>query len=224
MRLTGRGGLKRDLKKASDIAHSIGYQFRYDHYADFHPAVELRDMIGRAANAEFLQEAKDDPKTAFWLGVKYYTGTPGHKSMPDSWNRRRAFDWFLCAMEKGLPKDREYCSDDHSELNAVRFLATMLLRDEAGVLSTRTEPFWFEKPPEPDENKISIYIRDLFLYITGRGGVKRDLEKAEDIAQSIVLELSFGDRDHDPAITLRSILQQAIEEESESGVIELSNW
>jgi hypothetical protein len=35
-----------------DIAHSIGYEFRYDHFADTHYAVELRDRIGRAIDEE----------------------------------------------------------------------------------------------------------------------------------------------------------------------------
>ena len=157
-----------------------------------------------------------DPKTLFYAGVKRYWDN----------DKRGAFELMSRAMEKGLPKDREYLSDDHSELNAARFLVPILLRDDDGFLSQRTEPFWFEKSPESigDAHKISAYIREIFLYVTGRGGVKRDLEKAADIAQDIVLELSFGDRDHDPAITLRSILQNAANEEDENGKVRLYDW
>ena len=148
MYLTGHGGVERDLEKAGNIAHNIGYQFRYEHYADFHPAVELRDLIGRARVAEQLQSARDNPKEAFKLGVEYYQGRHGHESRPGSWNRQKAFEWFSYAMEKGLPKDEEYASSDDSELHAMLFLAPMLLTDEGGCLSTRKESFWFEKPLE----------------------------------------------------------------------------
>ena len=187
---------------------------------------------------ELPQEAEDsDPKTTFYAGVKHYWDN----------DRRGAFELLSRAIENGLPKDREYVSDDHSELNAMRFLIPMLLRDDDGILSKRTEPFWFEKQPGPvgeahkpsvlrsppnsyphsDEleiqRRVSAYINEIFLYATGRGGVKRDLKKAADVAQDIVLELSFGDRDHDPAITLRSILQDA-EREDENGAVKLHDW
>ena len=226
MYLTGRGGVRRDLEKAAEIAHDIGRRFRFEHYADIHPAVELRDLIGRAHVAERLQSARDDPKEAFYLGVEYYWGKPGSESRPGSWNRSRAFEWFSRAIEVGLPKDDEYVSPDYSELNAARFLAPMLLRDEGGCLLMRTEPFWFEKPLKPGEkeHRISAYLREIFLYITGRGGERRDLLKAADIAQSIVLELCSGDRDHEPSLTLRSILQDAVREDNEPGGVILSNW
>jgi len=179
----------------------------------------------------YIQQTEDtgDPKKMFYAGVQCYWDN----------DKRGAFELLSGAMEKGLPKDREYCSDDHSELNAALFLVPMLLNDDGGCLSERTEPFWFEKQPgsvgekhKPSvrrssptlhhhsreyENKIqqrvSTYLRDIFLYVTGRGGVERDLKKAMDIAQDIVLELSFGDRDHDPAIALRTILQKAAPDE-----------
>jgi len=160
-----------------------------------------------------------DPRAMFYAGVQCY------------WNndRRRAFELLSQAMEIGLPKDREYCSDGHSEINAALFLVPMLINDDDGCLSQNTEPFWFEKQSGPvgeprktaviraniryDElavqRRASEYLREIFLYVTGRGGAPRDLKKAAYIAQSIVLELSFGDRDHDPAIALRSILQDA---------------
>ena len=170
-----------------------------------------------------------DPKTMFYAGVKCYWGK----------DRRGAFELLSRAMEKGLPKDREYFSDDHSELNAALFLIPMLISDDGGCLSERAEPFWFEKQqgpigeahkpsvlrspsnscPHSDEyeiqQRVSAYLREIFLYVTARGGVARDLKRAADIAQDIVLELSFGDRDHDPAIELRSILQNAAREERE---------
>ena len=72
--------------------------------------------------------------------------------------------------------------------------------------------------------QISLQIIEIFKHITGRGGVGRDLAKAEDIAQSIVLKLSFGDREHRPAIELRTLLQAAIDEDVLNGKVTLSNW
>lgn len=241
MCLTGRGDAERDLEKAGSIAHDIGYEHRYEHYADFHPAVELRDLIGRVHKKE---AEMGNPKAMFWMGVKCYWG---RDDCPK--DRRKSFDMLSRAMEIGLPKDREYVSDDHSELNAARFLVPMILRDDDGVMSTRTKPLWFEKPFPPFEEKydpprphydpyyerkraaehekayrVSSDLREIFCYITGRGGVERDLKKAHDLAHSIVLELCFGDRDHDPSLHLRSILRDAEYEDSARGEIKLSNW
>ena len=160
-------------------------------------------------------------RETFKDGIKFYWG---HGRAAD---KRKAFTLISQAMEKGLPKDGEYFSDDYSELNAARFLIPMLLRDDDRVFSGAKEPFWFEKTAEPsedDEFNISERLRQIFLHITGRGGFPRDLEKAENIAQSIVLDLSFGDREHEPALTLRGILQQAREEEIENSIIKLEDW
>gem|GEM_PF-432905 len=204
----------------------------------------VRQLEIRAAECEEILQKADglNPYEMFRHGVQFYWG---NKKKSD---RRKAFELFSRAMEIGLPKDREYFSDDNSELNAARFLVPMLLRDDDGILSQSTEPFWFEKPLEPFEvkytasrpppkfydarqhdvdrevgQKVSAYLREVFLHITGRGGVEQDIAKAEDIAQSIVLLLSFGDRDHDPAITLRSILQNAMDE-LENGAVKLRDW
>jgi len=192
---------------------------------------------GVAEREELLGKAADgDPWALFRVAVRFYWGNYGPR------DRRKAFDLFSRAMVIGLPKDRKYVSDDHSELHAAYFLAAILLRDDAGVLSERAAPFWFEEPPAPYEDsdkewndnwdevsykqreQISLQIAEIFKYITGRGGVLRDLAKAEDIAQSIVLKLSFGDREHQPAITLRTLLQAAIDEYNLNGKITLRDW
>ena len=192
----------------------------------------------RVGEREELMRKSDagDPKAMFKVAVLYYWGYNGPI------DRRKAFDLLSQAMETGLPKDQKYASDDYSELNAARFLAAILLRDDDGIMSESMGPFWFEKPPAPyvDEGKewndnwdevsyeqqyqISMQILDIFKCITGRGGAMRDLVKAEHIAQSIVLDLSFGDRDHQPAIDLRTILQCAADEDVLNGKVKLLGW
>ena len=190
--------------------------------------VEWADRLRKAENG--------DAREMFGAGVEYYGGYAG---FPD---KRKAFDLLSRAMETGLPKDRMYVSDDHSELHAARFLAVMILRDDDRVVSKKNGPFWFEKPPQPYEDRgkewndhwdevsyeeryqISLSIREIFRIISAVDCAARDILKAEDIAQSIVLKLSFGDRDHNPAIELRTILQQAAYEKSISGKVELSGW
>ena len=198
----------------------------------------LQRLEQRVAEREELMGKAEagSPSAMFWVAVRYYWGHNGPR------DRRKAFDLFSRAMETGLPKDRKYVSDDHSELRAARFLAAMLLRDDDGILSESAGPFWFETPSAPydDEGKmwngnrdeaspeqrhqVSAQISEIFRYISGRGGVGRDLAKAEDIAWSIVSELSFGDRDHKPAMDLHAILKTAIEENELDGKVALSNW
>ena len=205
--------------KLADLAHNSDQS----RSANLEPeeAARLKEKYGRAIR---LLENKS-ARAMFYAGVKCYWKN----------DKRSAFDLLSRAMETGLPKDQEYCSDGHSELNAARFLVPMLIRDDGGVLSNRTEPFWFEKPIPPLASdlqsniaykigyEVSVYLREIFLCITGRGGAQRDLEKAEDIAQSIVLKLSFGDRCHDTAIDLRTILQDAVLGD-ENGCMELKKW
>ena len=190
-----------------------------------------------AMREELIKKAdKGDARSIFKVAVHYYWGYNGPR------NRRKAFDLLSRAMETGLPKDRKYVSDDYSELHAAYFLAATFLRDDEGILSESKEPFWFEAPPAPyidngkkwndkwdevsyeERYQISLQIREIFKYITGRGGVARDLAKAEDISWSIVLKLSFGDRDHRPAILLCTLLQAAIDENDLNGKVTLRDW
>ena len=206
------------------------YKVKYDR-------AEILLKQGVAQREELLKKADEgDPKAMFKVAVLYYWGFNGPR------NRRKAFELLSRAMEIGLPRDQKYVSDTYSELRAARFIAAIFLRDDDGILSENTEPFWFEHPPEPyidngeewNDNwdevsheqryKISLQIRDIFKCITGRGGMERNLAKAEDIAQSIVLDLSFGDRDHRPAIDLRSLLQAAMDENELIGKVSLRDW
>jgi len=160
---------------------------------------------------DLLQRAEcGDMKAKLELGIEQYYGYTGHS------DKLKAFELLSCALE-----EKEL--DIDSKLKATWVITKMLLNDEDCVLSKRTEPFWFEAPPEPFEemDEITLHIRYIFRYITGRGGVERDLEKAADAAHYIASLLSFGNRDHGASLILRSLLQHADNQESIKDILSL---
>ena len=190
-------------------------------------------------HTELFHDAQaGDPISMFKMGVAYYWGGADAATR----DRRKAFELLSRAMEIGLPKERKYYSGSFSELSAARFLAVMLLRDDDGIVSNKTGLFWFEKPRKPyidtkeewsdqrdeisekDRYEISGSISKILMIISDPNPGEQALTEAANIAQSIVLDLSFGDRDHDPAIALRTILQEAAEEKRRLGKVKLSWW
>jgi hypothetical protein len=129
-------------------------------------------------------------------GMKLYHNEPTDK--------RAAFDLISTAMQIGLRREQSH--DDHpgfesGELVATWYIAVMLLDDAEGIVSRRTEPFWFEeKTPETRSD-----VEQILQYV-----LEGNLKPARDIAWSIVYRLGFGDRGNDYAEELYNLLRYNI--------------
>jgi len=144
-----------------------------------------------------------DAKMMYWAGVVLYRAYTGPQDI------KRAFKLISNALQKGLSEDfpGEY-NDKDEDWTAAFFLTDILLNHDDGALATRSDQYWFEKPFEAASD-----IDKLFMYLTGRGGVKRDLEMAANIAHRFGLEYKSYYKDLQPAVFLRDLIGEARDKE-----------